>query len=71
MWECKSFQTEVAGEMTQILQIQIDFPLRFEVSGTVQTNHYALPQLQKSAAHIQHPTNSFFPRKKDIIREKS
>ena len=60
------FVTEVVGEMTHILQIQIDFPLRLEVSGTMQTNHYDLPQCQKSAAHVQHPTNSFSGKKANI-----
>jgi len=52
--------------MTRSLQIQIDFPLRFEVSGTMQTNHYALPQCQRSAAHIQQPTNSLSEKKRTI-----
>lgn len=40
------FETEVVGEMTYISQIQIDFPLRLEVSGTVQTNRYDTSQRQ-------------------------
>jgi hypothetical protein len=64
VWQRKIFQREVVGEMTHTLQIQIHFPLSIEVPGITKTNPYALPQRQKSAAHIQHPTNSFFFEKK-------